>query len=207
MENAAEALKIAAGFLIFVLALSISINAFGEVRVTSQTILDYKDREYDYTYVEDNGTTERMVGLETIIPSIYKAYKENYKIVFDINAIKANGVYQRINPDSTTTKVNEIDLRKEVLGSDTEKEEFIRAILYGSKDGANFLATKAKFKKDKKILLNDTGIYGIISSGQRFRERLGVYYQEDVPAESGGDVSDTPDVNKTKKRVITYEDR
>ena len=83
MENAADALQMAAFVLIFVLALSISINAFGEARQTSQIILDYKDREYDYTYVEDNGeTTERIVSAETIIPSIYKAYKENYKIVF-----------------------------------------------------------------------------------------------------------------------------
>ena len=80
MENAADALKMAAAVLIFVMALSISINAFSEVRQTSQTILDYKDREYDYTYVDDNGgTTTRIVSAETIVPSIYKAYKENYK--------------------------------------------------------------------------------------------------------------------------------
>lgn len=82
MENVADALKMAAAVLIFVLALSISINAFGEVRKTSQIILDNRDREYDYTYVEDNGTTQRIVGAETMVPSIYKAYKENYKIVF-----------------------------------------------------------------------------------------------------------------------------
>lgn len=82
MENATDALHMAAAVLIFVLALSISINAFGEVRQTSQTILEYKDREYDYSYVEDNGTTQRIVSAETIIPSIYRAYKENYKIVF-----------------------------------------------------------------------------------------------------------------------------
>ena len=82
MENATDALKMAASVLMFVLALSISINAFGEARQTSQIILDYRDREYDYTYVENNGTTQRIVGAETIVPSIYKAYKENYKIVF-----------------------------------------------------------------------------------------------------------------------------
>lgn len=54
MDNAIDALHIAAGVLIFVVALSISINAFSEVRITSQTILNYRDREYDYTYVEEN---------------------------------------------------------------------------------------------------------------------------------------------------------
>ena len=83
MENAADALQMAAAVLIFVLALTIAINSFGQVRQISQLIIGYNDREYDYTYVEDNGTTERIVGLESIIPSIYKAYRENYKIVFD----------------------------------------------------------------------------------------------------------------------------
>ena len=49
MENAADALKMAAAVLIFVVALSISINAFSEVRTTATTILNYKDNEYDYT--------------------------------------------------------------------------------------------------------------------------------------------------------------
>ena len=61
MENAIDALHMAAGFLIFVVALAISINAFGEARITAQTILNYNDREYDYTYVEQNGGTKRLV--------------------------------------------------------------------------------------------------------------------------------------------------
>ncbi len=87
MENAAEALKMAAFVLIFILALSISINAFGTVRTTTQTILEYKDREYDYDYIEGD-RTKRIVSAETIVPSIYKAYKENYKIVFVSDKIK-----------------------------------------------------------------------------------------------------------------------
>lgn len=84
MENVADALKMAAAVLAFVLALSISINAFGEARQSSQIILDSRDREYDYdyTYVENIESTQRIVSAETIIPSIYRAYKENYKIVF-----------------------------------------------------------------------------------------------------------------------------
>lgn len=89
MENATDALHMAAAVLIFVLALSLSINAFGEVRQTAQTIIQYKDREYDYSYVEANDNkTERIVGLESIVPTIYKAYKENYKIIFDRHIIK-----------------------------------------------------------------------------------------------------------------------
>lgn len=83
MENAAEALKMAAAVLIFVLALSIGVNAFAEARLVSQTILDYKDREFDTTYI-DSATVEkeRTVGLETVVPSMYKSFDESYKVVF-----------------------------------------------------------------------------------------------------------------------------
>ena len=81
MENAAEALKMAAWVLIFVVALSIIINAFGMARQTTDILISYNDNEYYTDYVEQ-GNTERKVGYETIIPAIYRAYKENYKIIF-----------------------------------------------------------------------------------------------------------------------------
>lgn len=199
MENATDALKMAAAVLIFVLALSISINAFGEARRASQVILDYRDREYDYTYIT-SGTTQRQVGLETIIPSIYKAYKENYKIIFDMKDINdKNGLYSKKNENGNYDEINYIDLEKEVLGSDKQKEEFIKAIIYG-KDSIS-----DEYKKefsDLGINLKDVGIYAIIK-GKKVTEKLGVYYQEDM--QTGG--SNTPDANKTKKRVITYTDK
>ena len=197
MENATDALKMAAAVLIFVLALSISINAFGEARRTSQVILDYRDREYDYTYIT-RGTTQTQVGLETIIPSIYKAYKENYKIIFDMKDINdKNGLYSKKNENGNYDEINYIDLEKEVLGSDKQKEEFIKAIIYG-KDSIS-----DEYKKefsDLGINLKDVGIYDRIK-GKKVTEKLGVYYQEDMQGESN-----TPDANKTKKRVITYTD-
>lgn len=199
MENATDALKMAAAVLIFVLALSISINAFGEARRASQVILDYRDREYDYTYIT-SGTTQRQVGLETIIPSIYKAYKENYKIIFDMQNINdKNGLYSKKNENGNYDEINYIDLEKEVLGSDKQKEEFIKAIIYGKK---NISAEYKKEFSDLGINLKDEGIYDRIK-GKKVTEKLGVYYQEDM--QTGG--SNTPDANKTKKRVITYTDK
>ena len=218
MENAADALKIAASVLIFVLALSISINAFGEVRMTAQTILDSKDKEYSYTYVEDNGTTERIVGLESIVPSIYKAYKENYKIVFrdddsseDANDLLGDDGLYRVR-DSTTGNlvgIYKIDLEEEILGSNTQKEQFIMAILYGSRY-AEFNTVKDNFQQNLGIYLNNQGIYDKIkNNGTGLRENLGIYYQEEVPTDGGaGDPnipeSSVPDANKTTKRVITF---
>ncbi len=219
MENAAEALHMAAAVLIFVLALTISINAFSEARMTSQTLLDYNDREYEYTYVEDNGTTKRIVGLESIVPSIYKAYKENYKIVFDddgntevvdaSNLLGDDGIY-RIKESGHDVAVYSIDLQNEVLGSDTQKEQFIMAILYGNRY-ADFGTVRQNFIDNLGIYLNETGIYDkIINNGTGLYESLGVYYQEETPSQSSDGSSDdenvgsVPDANKTIKRVVTY---
>ena len=220
MENAADALHMAASVLIFVLALTISINAFTEARITSRTILDYNDREYEYTYVENNGTTERIVGLESVVPSIYKAYKENYKIVFDDDGdtqtvdaselLGDDGIYRRKNESGDYIGIYSIDLQNEVLGNDTQKEQFIMAILYGRRYN-DFNTVKSNFEDNLNIYLNETGIYDkIVSNGTGLKESLGVYYQEETPGDdyTGGtpedDGSSVPDANKTIKRVITY---
>lgn len=204
MENAADALKMAAAVLIFVLALSISINSFSEVRQTSQTILNYRDREYETTYVEDNGSTERLVGAETIIPSIYKIYQENYKIIFNINSI--GYLYKKKITEGEKKgqdeKINYIDLQKEVLGNESQKQRFIQAILYG----VNSFEGKSDVVKEFKNLgiefNNPNGIFEIIKN-KKYKESLGVYYQEEVDSDSASNISEN---NKTKKRVITYSD-
>ena len=197
MENVTDALKMAVGVLIFVLALSISINAFGQARKAATTILEYGDREYDYTYVEESESTERTVGVETIIPSIYKAYKENYKIIFDtVHISSSNGLYQKRNEEGKMIPVFEIDLEKEVLGNDTQKEQFINAILYGADND-----TKTAFMTNLGISLNDNGIYDTIKE-KEFKESLGIYYQDSDGTENEG----VPNANKIKKRVITYSD-
>ncbi len=86
MENAVEALKMAGAVLMFLIALTVSIVSFGQARIASDTLLDMQDRETDYintdNYYKLTGT-ERVVGLETIIPTIYRVYHENYRIVFE----------------------------------------------------------------------------------------------------------------------------
>lgn len=222
MENASDALQMAAAVLIFVLALSISINAFGEVRQAAQTLVKYNDREYDYTYVEENTDgsgnvlTERLVGLESIIPSIYKAYRENYKIVFkdDDNATGASillgdeGLYRKRNSETMQIEpIYEIDLQNETLGSDTQKEQFIMAILYGD-DYDDFNTLKENFQRNSGIYLNNDGLYDKINN-RKLKENIGIYYQEEAGVEEDSsdleaNGSSVPEANLTEKRVITY---
>ncbi len=200
MENAAEALKMAAAVLIFVLALSIAINSFSEARIASQKILDSRDREYDYSYVKNNGGTERLVGAESIVPTIYKAYKENYKIVFD--GVFRDGIYKKKNENGEFTPIHSIDLQKEVLGNDTQKEQFIMSLLYGKKY-KEFATLKPIFEKNLKIVLNEDGLYDKINDIGKLKESIGIYYLEEDGAQEE-DNSNVPDINKTEKRVITY---
>ena len=205
MENAADALKMAGAVLIFVLALSIILLAFGQVREASDTILDYKDRETQYIdssyYYEEVGT-ERNVNLETIIPSIFRAYLENYKIVFEG---LSSPIYKIKNKDGNLVNKYTLDLETNfdktynnvVLGTNEKKAEFIRGILY--KDFSN---NENLFEKEYHIKL--TGCESIykqlidaVNGGRTITEHLGVCYQTDD--------EDVHDVMKTEKRIITYK--
>lgn len=122
MENAAEALKLAAWVLIFVAALTISMNAFSQARQSLDVIYSNVDREYITEYIPESGSTEREVGFEAIIPAIYRAYKDNYKVVFpDIELyISSDGQYQ-----------HNLDLSTIGLQNTQEKEEFLKRVLFG----------------------------------------------------------------------------
>ena len=218
MENAADALQMAAAVLIFVLALTIAINSFGQARQVSQAVLDYNDREYDYSYVENNGSTERIVGLESLIPSIYKAYRENYRIVFDNLEGYGYYLYEMRNEDGQFEPIYEIDMETGTrLGIEEQKLKFIMALIYGEKIeeeyGEDFQTIYDEFLRTSGIRLKRKGIYDIIKeNGWKFKESIGVYYQEQASGENDNTTppgittsgDDVPEANLTEKRVITY---
>ena len=206
MENAVDALKMAGAVLLFVLAISVAILSFGQARETADTILDYKDRETVYIdgnlYYKTTGT-ERTVGLETIIPTIYRAYIENYKIVFEglnepIYTLKLSGntEIKKYTIDLETKKTTDgIQINNVALANDEQKSEFLCGILYRdfTKSGS-----QDKFEKKYNIELPRDNISLINRlKGKKITEYLGVYYQNDN--------EDVPDVNKTEKRIITYK--
>ena len=84
MENAVDALKIAFAVFVFIIAISVSIYMFTMVGETSDIVLSSSDiTEFmDYTEISDMIGDDRIVGLETIIPTLYKYYKENYTVIF-----------------------------------------------------------------------------------------------------------------------------
>ena len=85
MENASDAIIMAGAVLIFVIALSVAMTLFSQARVTVDTVVYASDRTNYYEYMDidvSNNVKNRIVSLETIIPTLYKYYKENYTVVF-----------------------------------------------------------------------------------------------------------------------------
>ena len=83
MENLTDALKIVLAVFAFVLALSVAILMFSQLNETSKIILHSSDITSYYEYkIATNEEQSRIVGLETIIPTLYKYYKENYTVLF-----------------------------------------------------------------------------------------------------------------------------
>ncbi len=82
MENVTRALLIAFSMLIFVIAFSYSMYLINRLTTTSNTLLETvgTTNYYDNIKVSAGNTTTRNVGIDTIIPTLYRYYKENYAV-------------------------------------------------------------------------------------------------------------------------------
>lgn len=101
MENAVEAIKMAFAVMVFVMALSVSMISFNKAKATSDVVLYAKDETnyYDYEGATGKAAENRIVGIETIIPTLYKYYKENYTVVFrQGNYNSATGEFSNLEP-------------------------------------------------------------------------------------------------------------
>ena len=211
-ENIADALKMAGSVLLFVMGLSIAILAFSQARESMDIVLSYSDRESlsiegdsRFYYLSNDNDTSRYVGKETIIPAIYRAYKENYKIVF-----KFPDDYYLFKKEVKNTeglnkekKISTLDLANQSLSSDLESRQFLNGIIYWVftyEDGK----TKTDYISKFNIKPNNVCLYNYLTEKEKkykIKESLRTYYIEDVN-ETREKVNN---VNKTEKRVITYE--
>lgn len=83
MDNAVDALKLAFAMLVFVMAITVSITAFDQAKATSDEVFYMADKTnfYEYTSDDDERSAEgRIVSIETIIPTLYRYYKENFNV-------------------------------------------------------------------------------------------------------------------------------
>ena len=210
-EIIADALKMAGSVLLFVMGLSIAILAFSQARESMDIVLSYSDRESlsiegnpRFYYLSKDNDTSRYVGKETIIPAIYRAYKENYKIVFkfpdDYYLFKQE--VKNAKGLNKEKKISTLDLANQSLSSDLASRQFLNGIIYGDFEYENE-KSKNDYINKFKITPNDISLYQYLTekeSTYKIKEYLGTYYIEDVNG-----TSEVNAVNKTEKRVITYE--
>ncbi len=139
MENAVEALKMAGSVLLFVMALSIAMLSFTQATTAIATLVKYSDRE-QYS-IEESSTkkedkifyyvidkTERYVGMETIIPTVYRSMDESYKIIFEFP--DDYFLYEEGATIEDKRKIKTIDFNVDVEGLGN-KLEFLNGIVYG----------------------------------------------------------------------------
>ncbi|OKZ57016.1 MAG: hypothetical protein BHV99_03025 [Clostridium sp. 26_21] len=221
MENAADALKMAFGVLIFVVAISLSVSTFSNARQTIDSVISYRDKTQDYVYVKKANENNRTVGIESIIPAMYKAYSENYRIEFykknnqgqEEPLILYKNIYRYGSDEQQNSgwkEINYLDLEDEKFANETTAVKHLEALLY--KENLNEFTRYNTFfdkngnKKNGSIKLYEEQF--VVSNklfdyfkNKNFEEHLGEYYQED---KSAGKEKESLEINKTKKRVITY---
>lgn len=118
MEDAVDALKMAFSVFAFVLALSIVFAMFSQAREVSEIVLAKTDNTYFTEWVSPlenvNGTTpSRVVGIETVIPTLYRYYKE--KLTIDI----VTG-----NNNETDNEKFDLDIERTVYNEDDNWEDY-----------------------------------------------------------------------------------
>ena len=223
MENAVDALKIALGVFVFTMALSLTMYMFTMAGETSDIVLQSSDvtKLMEYIEINDMIGEDRVVGLETIIPTLYKYYKENYTVIF----LESNGtpleLYEtQTNPDlwspGYTNKYYDNNQDLKVCSFDVDEETRRREPWTGNtnyyKQNLDMFLSGGTFEAP-----SGNGMNYDYSSGQvngwgnssfieefkdkQFRESLGEYTYNDVSSATG---TETTNVKERKKRVIIY---
>lgn len=82
MEDAVDALKMAVSVFLFIIALGIVFAMFSQAKEASDIVLTMTDRTYlaQYEFPDGNTNGGRTVGIETIIPTLYRYYDENLSV-------------------------------------------------------------------------------------------------------------------------------
>ena len=152
MENAVDALKIAAAVLVFVIALTIAFALLSQAKATSDIMLFASDKTNYYTYSnEADNSAGRIVGADVVISSLYRYYKES--------------VVVRIVEGTNITEFN-----TETDGGLSQRERKKRVNDWIEKNSSTlngtFLETFDEVKKSGEYIVEDDGSEITVQSGQ-----------------------------------------
>jgi hypothetical protein len=130
MENATDALEIAFAIFVFILAIAIAINSLSVMKVAADSVLYSSDKTNFYTAedeLENGAYGTRIVGVETIIPMLYRYINESITIkIID----KDGNIYQIFSLDIEGELNERIKACRELLGSIPIDSQDIKGIKY-----------------------------------------------------------------------------
>ena len=226
MENAVDALKMAFAIFVFIMALSLTIYMFTMARETSDIVLQSSDVTalMEYTEVSDMIGEDRIVGLETIIPTLYKYYKENYTVIFldtdgtplELYETQTNvdlwstGYTNRYYDNNKDVKVCSFDVDEETRRHEpwTGNTNYYKMNLDMFLSGGTFVSPSGNGMDYNYEDLVGTGGFIEKYKDKQFRESLGEYTYNDLSGvqtgQTGDEVGEVANVKPKKKRVIIY---
>ncbi len=228
MEHASDAIIMAFSVFVLVMALSISIAMFSRANYVSEAVLKSSDSTAYYQYEETPDANYRIVGLETIIPTLYKYYKENYTVLFlnkdgtpmklytsqtnralwgngtDSSKVKGTiGKYYANGKDDNPVcsfDVDEETVRHEPwTGSPKDFKAHLDAFLFG---GTFYYPSGAKDDSGNPLAYKYTD--GFANQKSQFKELLGEYTYN--VSSTDDQTGDTRTEKQRKKRVIIYQE-
>ena len=200
MENAVDALYIAGAVLLLLIALTIGISSFSsqvsqidEIVQADERVDIVTETSGDYVNYISHSDSERVVSVDTIVNTLYRAYKEN------------NTVYINVNIDKTTLEdygINVVDTTNSSINGQALKRNYYAVFKITTE--YNLQNAKERLNQIFYGTTGNNGFYNAIRN-KRFKEFIGELYQDDIitnPSESYS--SDVSDANRTKVRIITY---
>lgn len=199
MENVSDALIMGFSVLIFVIALTICITMFSMARTTSDFVLHKSDKTNYYTYdrfenIEQVTKSEnRVVGVEDIVPTLYRYYKEDYRVEFYDRNGNSLPIYRTKMGENE--EINYFDVKEEIKRNEpwTESQASFKKNLDAVVSGGKFSFTSGNGYYNYEVGLLDK------FNGKKFKEQL-VYSTDD----SQNTEDDESNESDEKKMIIKY---
>lgn len=192
MENASDALIMAGQVLIFIVALTVCISSFTTVRTEVNRIVGQTEeirmaKDGD-TYINfmtsENSSSNRTVGAETVVTSMFRAIKENYVIYVKLKQDEINTINNIKNNSYISTMTATINSKTTYSNGESVVKQGDTLIKVTIGTDAN---------QDVDKVLKEGGLFDIIRN-RKFNEYLGEYQKD----------TETTTENKKVNRIITY---
>lgn len=230
MENVTQALYIAFAVFVFILAFSFALYMVDNLNTTSKTLVYRLDESNYYDSYEltelisdndvNNNYSTRVVGIDSIIPTLYRYYKESFTVYI------YNGAGEVIQVFDTTIEGDVNAAKSTSLNARTQRQKALLSLYDTSSEkcymfGAPWLGSinkDAKARVDMFIngdsgYINNTFVdYSnnnlLMYKDSRFKETFSQYAYEGDTIQDENDelVSLTGTKQISTKIIITYEE-